>query len=201
MIEKSFLPSFRCYMTRHMNKFTLITLSSLTMLTATSTFAEGEKYNDRQGFMIGFGLGGGGLSIHDAGNSLDRGAFIGNFRIGGGLSEKFILMGESTWAMTNKNDTDISVSGLLFSAQYFCTQNFYLRPGFGFAVGRSVTSVGSVTVTNESDVGFAMNAASGYEFRLSKSFVLAPEVDVGYAHIQGSDNVNYGVILGLTWYL
>src|ERR1043166_3327784 len=140
----------------NMKKRFLIILGLLGCVSSTSLFAQGDKYNPRRGFMIGFGLGGGGMSLHQNGSSLNKGAGVGEFRIGGGLNENLILMGESMVFATRDNGVDISVSNLLFSAQYFLVEGFYVRPGIGIGVGRSTSSSGGFSVTQETDAGFSM---------------------------------------------
>ncbi|MFH1016595.1 MAG: hypothetical protein V1798_00255 [Pseudomonadota bacterium] len=147
----------------------------------------------RQGFFLGFDVGGGGITL----NGLDRGAFLGGIKIGGGVSEKVLLMGETSGAATSIDGDTVGISGIYFATQWFFADNFYVRPGVGFAVLRTASG----HISAESDAGFSAAAAVGYEFRLTKRFAMSPEAKGSYARIQGGNVGAYGAALDLRWYL
>lgn len=162
---------------------------------AVSPKLERER-NSREGFFLGFGLGGGG--IH-AGN-LNRGAGFGNFRIGGGVSEKLLVMGETLSSSTKKNGVTTSANALHLSSQIFITNRFFARPGIGVSVLNSSTTTGATTTTYSSDAGLSFILTEGYEFRFGKSFALSPEATFNYARVDNTNVMNYGVVIGALWY-
>ncbi|MFH1264021.1 MAG: hypothetical protein V1495_11335 [Pseudomonadota bacterium] len=180
--------------------FLLITPANAQEVTVQPTNAQTNA--SRRGFFLGLGLGGGGISFLSSTDSMSKGAGIGSLRIGGGINDKLLLMGESFAAVTSWGGTDyLSVSSFCLSAQYFFMEGFYGRSGLGMAVSRLDTNMGGVGVSMESKVGFSMLAATGYEFRLVKFFALAPEIEANYARVNGENVLSYGIQLAALFYL
>jgi hypothetical protein len=181
-----------------MKSLPIVLLLSFLLITP----ANAQQKDNSRHFLLGLGLGGGGISFMSSTDSMSKGAGIGSLRIGGGINDKLLLMGESFAAVTSWGGTDyLSVSSLCLSAQYFFMDNFYVRPGLGIAVARLDTSLGGIGVSMESKVGFSMLAATGYEFRLVKFFALAPEIEANYARVNGENVLSYGIQLAALFYL
>lgn len=170
---------------------TMVVLVSLTSFTAKAGDVE---RTSRQGFFIGFDLGGGG--VHIGSPAANTGAMLGGLKIGGGFNEKFLLMYEGASAATFRNDEAAGYASLL-SGQFFLTDQFYVRPGLGFAV---TTYKSGPSTTTTSKAGLGLGFATGYEMRLTKRFALSPEAKVDYARTNGHNNTAYGVSVDLRWY-
>lgn len=169
---------------------------TLIFVTTFATHASAEM-NARKGFFIGFNLGGG---VLDPENVDSEGAFFGGIRIGGGLSEDLILMGETSNSIVDQNNVDYGIYTVNFSAQYFVQETgFFVRPGVGFAVVDAQTNVGPINVSN-TEGGLSLVGNVGYEFRLGKTFALTPEFNYGYARVDGTNFNRYGATLGFTFY-
>lgn len=150
--------------------------------------------NSRKGFFIGFGVGGGGYRASGDLFTFDGPGGVFNFRIGGGVDEKILLMFDAVGFATEENDENWGLASYFFSAQFFPYDNIYVRPGVGFSIIRA-----SDTPLDE-ETGFAFTTAAGYEFRLGKSFALAPEFNFIYSNVEDFDITVYSGILGFTWY-
>ena len=153
----------------------------------------GEKKDrtDRKGFVIGLDLGGGGGQIGDE----NMGALLGGNIIGGGITERILLLAESPFAVGFRSGAP-SAYAILFAAQFFVTDEFFVRPGLGF--GFATITVNNRLISSES--GFAGALATGYELRLTKRFALSPEVKVIYLRAEGFNNFSIGVAADLRWY-
>lgn len=156
--------------------------------------------NSRRGFVIGAGIGGGGMHI-GSGNDFHKGAVIGGLRVGGGLTERFLIMGEAFSAWTKDSGVHTTISTINFSAQWFCYKNLYLRPGVGFSMLSTSSTSGKVTTTFNSDDGVSVIGAVGYEFRLGEVLGLSPEIYYNYDHVNGANVSNYGAVIAAMFYL
>ena len=151
--------------------------------------------NGRKGFFAGIDIGGGGISNSDIGTD---GALLGTVKAGLGISENLLLMGELAGALRLKSVSanTSGLWGLYGSAQVFLVDHFYVRPGVGFAH----QSLSDVSLGDNSEFGFSMTAAAGYEFRLRKSLALSPEARLLYARMSQQNVTVFGADLDLRWY-
>ena len=166
------------------------------------------KPHDRNGFFIGFGLGGGSGGMEDVDDR--KGGGVGNFRLGYAITpEVTIGLESSAWIWQEEQsgiDLMVSFSVATFGATYWPgNKGVYLKGGVGFGTvsfEESVeTSLGTLKLEND-DSGFGLLGAVGYEWRLTKKFALGPEVDFAYLNVGGDvGSANYvaGTLM-LNWY-
>jgi len=173
------------------------------MIVPAYAFA-GSHPQSRNGFFIGFGLGGGNAGIKNGDNRKTGGAGI--FRIGYAVKEDLVFGLESSgWT---KSETDMGVDlTLTFSVATFGVtyypgnQGLYIKGGIGFASSSWEAAMGNAKATY-SDHGFGLLGGAGYEFRLTDKFALGPEVDFAYLNVGGvveSANFVSGHLM-LNWY-
>lgn len=115
--------------------------------------------------MVGAGLGGGGATFNVGGSSesLTDGFF--KFRMGAGLTESILIMGEVFTYVGEKNDITLKNYGMTVAGQFFLLEGLYARPSIGFSRAEAETSIFGVTLSSKSDVGLSAGTALGYEFR------------------------------------
>jgi hypothetical protein len=176
-----------------MKKYKLQIVIVLALLSSGLHSVYAKDVTSRKGFVIGFDLGGGAAHFGGGGNS---GAFMFGMKIGGGLSEHVLLLAEFFDAQSARNDS-ASLTGVLFSSQFFLPLDFYVRPGVGFGYGK-VKLPGGASVS--SDNGFAAGFAFGHEWRPTRRFSLSPEIKADYLRFEGLNNFAYGAVLDLRWY-
>jgi hypothetical protein len=185
-------------------------LAAISLASVTSFGTAHAAYDhERNGFFIGFGLGGG--SDEEKYKGLDDdsgGGGVGNFRIGGALNRTFAL-GLETTGFTRQ--TDIAGGGTLqrnatvaaLAATVFPTQGgYYLRGGVGFARVSAEYRDAGLTLSGD-EGGLGVLFATGYEFRLTPKFALAPQFEVAGAAIDGDvvDTVSWwGLSAQLNWW-
>lgn len=157
---------------------------------------------ERGGFFLGFGFGVGNASwdwaFVDGNESEASGVF--NLRIGGALREDIVL-GLEAWVWAKRWDVlldDVSIAELqitfnatALAATYFPgNKGVFLRGGIGFGSAKtelksSFSGGSTATFDPGTDTGVALVGASGYEWRLTKKFALAPQVEILYLGISG----------------
>lgn len=182
-----------------LKKIVMVFLVSCTALVLNLNIAGAEEFAERKGFLIGLGP-----TIGGETNIIKQVAGGARFRLGGGFNEKFLLYWDSSYFYTRKNSRDYNIVQEQARAQYFVYDNFYVNLGGGFVTGSiscSSTSGGVTTTTEQSKLGFVIGGGAGYEFRLTKHFVMAPEVTFDYDRIKGVNYYIPAAYLHLGWYL
>lgn len=166
----------------------------------------------RNGFMIGFGVGGASLGLQDAGSR--EGSVTANFRIGYAVRQDLVLHYEGNgWAKTvsttfGQSGDAISFSDVIWTfststaalTYYPANTGIFLRGGIGIGSAHVQVETGGLKVSHD-ESGFGFILAGGYEGRLSKKFALAPQVEYSYQDLdtfKSSDMV--GGSLGFNWY-
>ena len=164
--------------------------------------SDGKK--DRKGFMLGFGLGAGAAHFQGGGDSDNKAVFLSDVRIGGGLTEKILLMCNSSVDYSRFDSVNLMLFHSDVAAQFFVWEGFFLRPSLGISKSRASTDIGGTTYAVSGKWSFGGSLATGYEFRFGKYFALSPELLYRYTRIRGNiDNANahaVGAQAGLTWY-
>jgi len=154
-----------------------------------------------RGFWVAFGLGGG-SNLAD----FPAPAAGGYVRLGGTISQKFLIGGEiSSWLqlslINNFTESGMTVVALFYPA----ARGLFLKGGAGFAGWTS--DAGSTTSTTTAG-GFAGTVGVGYDLRIGSNRYLTPNVDFMYHTLESEsavfDGISSGPILmftlGLTWH-
>jgi hypothetical protein len=194
----------------------LILLGSL--LLGTRASAQAIPVQQHHGLWGGFGLGTGvNLTGLNDGGSLW--GFTGYGRLGGTLSQRVLLGGESAFWIGSRDGVDFS-RGNLSAVVLFYPQargGLFLKGGIGLsytmtAISQS-TAVGGVyfqTSVSQSKGGFGATAGVGYDVRLGRNLYLVPEVGYYLQAVGSETSVNFGTTpgtnniitftLGLVWH-
>lgn len=180
----------------------ILMLACTLTLAATPALA-GKHPPDRNGFMIGFGLGGGDAGIKGGGDR--EGGATGNLRIGYALRPDVVLHYEgAAWTRTfDQGAADVTWSFSTNAAAityYPPATGLFVRGGIGFGTARVEVKTGGVKVSADEN-GFGFLAAAGWEFRLTRKFALAPQVEFAYQKLDTLDASNFFDFgLGFNWY-
>jgi hypothetical protein len=163
----------------------------------------GAHPHDRNGFVIGFGVGGGSMGIEDADER--EGSVIGNFRIGYAVRPDLVLQFEgSGWTKTFEDPVgDLTWT---FSAGTAALTWFpgnvggWLRGGVGGGTASVELETGGFRITDD-ESGFAVLAGAGYEWRLTRMFALGPHAEFFWMDLDevGSADM-FGGALDFNWY-
>jgi hypothetical protein len=179
----------------------IATALAILISAAISPASAGQHPQDHDGWTLGFGFGGGSAALNlDNGDSSDReGGGMGNFRVGYPLNEKFSLQFESNAWTKTENDVTVTFSASTFGLAWFPKEGLVLRGGVGFG-GTTVSVSSGNTTTTQSENGVGLHGAVGYDFRLTRTFALGPQFDLGYSSFDGGSSNWYGLGLNLNWY-
>ena len=179
------------------------TIAILTMFVGTAGQAQSRQRHD--GFWIGFGIGGG---VNASANNDERGGGALSLRLGGTLSQKFLIGGElSVWGrqedtILGDNSLTVTRSNATFTTMFFPSEagGFYVKAGIG---GANVEAEAAGVKVTEKGMGTTLGL--GYDIRLGRNLYLTPnldwliqtfENDVG----ETTSNSLFLVTIGLTWH-
>ncbi|MCU0621233.1 MAG: porin family protein [Gemmatimonadales bacterium] len=139
----------------------------------------------RQGFWLGFGIGGG-VNLSSSLDDGSKAGFASLFRAGGTLTPKWLLGGETAgWSAEVGDDAWAWRSNLSAIAIFYPSagRGLFLKAGPGVAFiseSRSTTiRVDGVDVTTSqsaSEVGFGATLGVGHDIRIGRKLSLVPEV-------------------------
>ena len=159
--------------------------------------------HDRNGFMIGFGVGGGSMGIENGDER--EGSGTGNFRIGWAVRPDLLLAFEGNgWTKTfdgTVGDLTWTFSTGTASLTWFPgAAGGYLRGGVGAGVATADFETGNVTISDD-ETGLGLAACAGYEWRLTRKFALGPEVNFFWMDLDELGSANMiGGTLNFDWY-
>ncbi len=189
---------------------TMVLLGAFTF--CTSVAAQEKPAQVHQGLWGGFGLGGG-VNVSEG----DRWGVDVYGRIGGTLSQRVLLGGESSgWAGSHQG-VDMARGNLTAIILYYPSLRggLFLRGGLGFSYiqtsisdGTTVNGVFYQTTVSQTSGGFGATASVGYDVRLGRNIFLVPEFGWALQSV-GSESTFFGVpstvnilsfTLGLVWH-
>ena len=168
--------------------------------------AQAQHPQTRQGFWVGFGFGYGSLKLSCSGclNVPSEGGISGFLKMGGTVSDKLLLGGETNGFTKKIGGTTVTAGNVSFTAYYYPApaNGFFLRGGLGFADYKEEGSSGST--------GFGFTLGLGYDVRVGTNFSLTPvanfswgsvgDVQSGVVTLPGVKQNLVQLALGLTWH-
>lgn len=195
----------------------LAIVMALALVSTASAAGAGQWPHERQGLVLGFGIGGGSgqVSWSDGGFSeaSDReGGFGGNVRVGYAFSPELMLGFEgASWTRTFTNEggldfPDVDETWTLSASTVALTWfpnggGFFLRGGIGGGTTEVKFTRGDLEVKGH-DSGFGGLLAFGYEWRLTRRFAMGPELTFGGMTLDDGWKANFtNLTLGFNWYL
>ena len=150
-------------------------LPLIVALSLVSAAAEAQaKANTRQGFWIGFGFGPGSTGVDCTSCDDARvNGFTGYLRMGGTLSHKWLLGGESSAWVRSANGTDEDMEFASLVAMWYPSETgaFYLKFGIG---GMTFASKDSISGDELTATAGSFTVGVGYEFRVGRNFSVVP---------------------------
>jgi len=171
-------------------------LAALLLVAAPAAAAAQGHPQTREGFWIGFGFGYGSLGFECSGCSSDReGAFSGYLMMGGTLSPKLLLGGESSAWTKDDGGTMVTAGNVSAVLVFYPNANggFFLRAGLGWA-SLDIEGLGSET-------GPGGTLGLGYDLRLSDKMSISPVVNFYGGALANDFKQNWmQVAVGLTWH-
>ena len=180
-------------------------LTVLLLVCATSDGAAQRRHR-HEGFWIGFGIGGG-VNTAENVEEGERGGGAVYIRLGGTLSQKWLLGGEiSVWGrqedtILGDNSVSLTRSNATFTAMFFPSSNggFFIKGGLG---GANVELQAGGVKISEQGVGTTLGL--GHDVRLGRNLYLTPNFDLLIQTFETASQTTTNTLvlltLGLTWH-
>lgn len=189
-----------------MKTLSCLLLIALIALTTAAPTARAQGWDHaRDGWMLGLSLGGGGAEAEfdaegDLAATSDRtGGVAVGFRAGYALRPDIVLGFEGNgWGRTESAVVpffgNVDVTTTLTVAVVSCTWypgtgGFFVRGGLGGGTLSQEIDSGGVSVTYDAS-GFGVHGALGYEWRVTRTFAIGPQLDLAWMNIGEIDVQN-----------
>ncbi|HET6610497.1 MAG TPA: outer membrane beta-barrel protein [Kofleriaceae bacterium] len=175
-------------------------------------FARRDQVN-RDGFIIGFSVGGGHLSADCEGCGDSLGAFAADLHLGGMINPRLAITGD-VWVLGHSEEIE-GLDGDLIVTQAIVTANarYWIAPIFWAQAGIGAAQLGyrfdssTVNVEDESDTAPAITLGAGIEAIQSDTFTLDIQLRFGAGFYTEDDGVNQDTTVrnlslsaGFNWY-
>jgi hypothetical protein len=172
-------------------------LAALVVALAPAASAQGHPQT-RQGFWIGFGFGYGSLSYSCSSCSGSQGAVSGYLKMGGTVSPKLLIGGETDAWVKNESGTTFTASNASAAVYFYPSPatGLFLRGGVGYA-SLSASSGGSST----SQSGFGAVVGLGYDVRVRANTSITPVANFNWGRVaSGLKQKVFQLAVGVTFH-
>lgn len=164
---------------------------------------------ERKGFVIGFGLGGGVISISDSDQEVpfdeaQAGGSFPNLKLGWMVNDRLAILGMYSGMGYEHQDKNRSFDALMPSVQYWVKDRWWVNAGAGLAMDFPALYEDNIE-DEDWNFGGAVALGTGYELVQKKNFAL----DLQTQLLMGSANLNsdklrevvvLSVGLGFNWF-
>jgi hypothetical protein len=143
----------------------------------------------RQGFTIGFGLGGGSaaFSCDFCGDDREAGG-VGYLRLGGAVRPNLVVAGEVGGWAKEQDGVTLSATNVTGTLVWYpnVASGFFLKTGLGFgSIDVEIQTNGGTFTTSRSGLGFQVGA--GYDWRVARNFSLSPFATYSLTNVELDD--------------
>ncbi|HET6347755.1 MAG TPA: outer membrane beta-barrel protein [Candidatus Krumholzibacteria bacterium] len=180
----------------------LLAMSSLVITCSMAGSARAQNPPERNGFFLGFNVGGGSAKISSDPNREGGSDF--NLRLGGAIKDDLLIGLEISSWLKDQSGTTVFFDAYTAALTYYPgNQGFFVRGGVGVGSVTVQSDLGGGVSVSKNENGFGAMAAAGYEWRLTKKFALGPQAEYVYLNIGGDlvDTANFfDATLGFNWY-
>jgi hypothetical protein len=164
---------------------------------------------DRNGFVIGFGIGGGVISISDSDQAVpfddaQAGGSFPNLKVGWMVNDRLAILATYAGMGYELEDKDRSFDALMPSVQYWVKDRWWINAGAGLAMDFPALYEDNIE-EEDWNFGGAVAFSTGYELVQKKSFVLdlQTQLQMGWASLDNDINrevvvLSFGV--GFNWF-
>ena len=164
---------------------------------------------ERKGFVLGFGIGGGVISISDSDqeepfDEAQGGGSFPNLKLGWMINERLAIFGLYSGMGYEYEDKDRSFDALMPSVQYWVKDRWWVNAGAGLAM--DFPAIYEDKIKDEDwNFGGAVAFSTGYELAQKKNFALDLQTQLlmGWSSMENSKDrevVMFSIGLGFNWY-
>jgi hypothetical protein len=167
----------------------LVPVLAVVLLLLSPTRAQ--TYERKGHLLLGVNLGYGTAQLQLPDDPSDRHGGLGwNFRFGFFPNDRIALAIEGTLWTSQLEDDYWLLNFTGGSLTWFAWRGFYVRGGLGIGIANADFAAGP-NYRSATDGGLAATAALGYEFRLSRTVGLGPQVDFNWIGLGDDVHANY----------
>lgn len=188
-----------------MKKFIII---ALTFFTLTAQAQQDSTY--REGFVIGFGIGGGVISIADTRSEINfdkaQGGFgFPNLKLGFMINERLAFLVRTSGLTYEFEDKDRSMDAITPSIQFWIKDKWWINGGFGLAMDMPAFYDVNDYKDEDWNFGCALTASTGYEVLKRRNFAMDLQANLMLGRtFLGDDEFRDGATfllgIGFNWY-
>jgi hypothetical protein len=164
---------------------------------------------ERQGFVIGFGIGGGVISISDSDQEVpfdeaQGGGSFPNLKVGWMVNDRLAILGMYAGMSYEYEGKDRSFDAFMPSVQYWVKDRWWVNAGAGLAMDFPAFYEDNIK-DEDWNFGGAVAFSTGYELVQKKSFALdlQTQLQMGWTNLDNDKNreaVVLSIGLGFNWY-
>lgn len=182
-----------------MSRSIVMALALVAALVVAPQHADAQSSQTREGFFIGFGLGGGSFGCADCGDR--QSGISGQLNLGGALSDQLLLGVLSSGWTKEEGGARLTHGNVSAMLQYYpsLTSGLYLRGGVGLSTLEVSTSGGGLTFSG-SESGLGVSAGLGYDFRTGSNFSVSPYGVFQWGDFDGGSANTIQIGLGVQWH-
>ncbi len=180
-----------------------------TFLTFASFGQNESNQVERNGFVIGFGLGAGVISISDSNQEVpfdeaQFGSTFPNLKFGWMLNDRLAILGMYSGMGYEYEGKDRSFDAFMPSVQYWVKDRWWINAGAGLAMDFPAFYEDNIE-DEDWNFGGSVSFSTGYELVQKKKFALdlQTQLQMGWANLENGANreavlLSFGV--GFTWF-
>ena len=164
---------------------------------------------ERKGFVIGFGIGGGVISISDSDQEVpfdkaQGGGSFPNLKLGWMVNDRLAILGMYSGMSYEYEDKDRSFDAFMPSVQYWVKDRWWVNAGAGLAMDFPAFYEDNIE-DEDWNFGGAVAFSTGYELVQKKNFALdlQTQLQMGWTNLDNDrdrDVVVLSIGLGFNWY-
>ena len=179
----------------------LFATALVALLACAAPVAAAGHPHQRDGWNVGFGAGGGsGDGEYVASTSFTReDGITGSIRLGIPMRKTVHFAIETSGWRKSKGGDSVMLSALTGGVAWFPTGGLVVRGGVGWGVATESVKFNDGHIASN-DTGFGATAGLGYEFRLTRTFALGPQIDGGWMTVEEGERGWRSVSVQANWY-
>lgn len=181
------------------------------MLATLTAFAQTTERTgiERKGFVIGFNVGGGVITVSDNGQdgfSKAHGGFsFPDLKLGGMINHRLAILATTSGMIYDYNKADRTFGTLIPVAQFWGTNRWWINGGIGMAMDYPALYDFNENGNNDLKVGCAVTFGTGYEVLQKEKFAidLQAKITMGRAYENKNtyrDGVACSIGVGFNWF-
>lgn len=177
----------------------LCTTLALALAALPSEGRAQDRPQTREGFFIGFGIGGGSFGCETCGDR--QSGVAGHLKLGGTIRPNVLLGVETNGWTKDEGGARLTHSNISAIVQFYpaVTSGFFLKAGVGLSVLEASAS-GSGFSVSASDEGLGLTGGLGYDIRVGTNFSISPYGMFAWGNFDGGSANNGQLGVGVTWH-